>query len=124
MVLATVKAIHTGKVDLRLTGIDADSQVSDIVDLWAIAEYPQIAKIATYIKRVAGATNTISISLQFSMKGGSDFVAIASESITETDVTGGESAVIITSDRIGRYCRWLVTTVGAGNTLEAYALIA
>ncbi|MHA2274153.1 MAG: hypothetical protein ACXAC2_00200 [Candidatus Kariarchaeaceae archaeon] len=124
MVLETVKNIHTGKVHLKLTGITADDEKSDIIDLWAIAEYPQIAKIATYVQRTAGATNTISISLEFSMKGGADFDPIASESITETDVTGGESAVIITADRIGRFCRIFCTTVGAANTLDYHALIA
>ena len=53
-----------------------------------------------------------------------DFSVVRIPDFTETDVTGGESLVIITDNRIARFCKWVCTTVGASNELEAYALIA
>lgn len=124
MALETIRAVHYGKLDLRLKGITANDEKSSEIDLWAIEGYPLIAKVAFFVIRTVGATDVVSVTLEFSMDDGVDWVTITSETETISSVAGGQSSFVVAADKIGRYVRIKCPTVGSGNTLDAYALIA
>lgn len=124
MVLRTEKSKFNGKLFLQLLDADADDDVSQEIDLYAIQDYPQIAKAFFYLERTAGTTDIVEISLEFSMRNGANWSTITAETMT---ITSSNSPVtpIIEANKIGRYVRIKVITVGiTGNTHDIFALIA
>ena len=104
-------------VNIELTNSDSDADVSDVIDTAGIP-FSVKGNASLQLTRVLGTTDTVAVNVQMS----NDSVTWTTI-LTETDVTGGITDVTIVTDKIARYYRVLMTTVGSGNRLSAFVVI-
>lgn len=110
MSLDTYYQTFENAVEFYTSGLDADAEYSESIDFGKRNWVPKYFSLQ--VKRTTGSTNTVSVKLQG--KGhGQDWGDIVEATTSDGVIYVNTSATPITE------VRFLVTTVGSGNTLWA-----
>lgn len=109
-----------GRIVIELSNITADDEESSVIDLHQLHGYPRNGSVSLQVSRSAGATDVVSFLLEMSNESAGGYATVASV----TSVAGGISTIVFQADRVAKYAKIRVPTVGVGNTCKATAVIS
>lgn len=115
-VITNIRIVGKNCLFLDVVGMDEDDDRGAAVDV--LEEYGFIpSKFCLSVQRTAGSTDVIDVNLEGSVDGrGADYASLI-------QVTGKDAWSEVVNKPV-RFVRITCTTVGAGNTLDAHAVIS